>query len=225
MAISVLQAQFASSFTNSVTAGSTLFYVPICYEFGSSVISTSAPTYNGGSVSGATLLGSVQNAYSAPTDDIAYTGAWMLPNVAGGGKTTGLSISGGTILDMAILEVAGLGSSPSLDQSSTGDNPDTASLSSGATGNTTTQPEFVLAGGVAISEVLTLVGTPWTSIQDSSKFGQASYQISTTSGSSYTWSTSAAATNAWAAFCFTIKGTGGGGGPTYNPGLLMAGIA
>jgi hypothetical protein len=225
MAISVVQAQAideGDSFTNNVTAGNTVFIVPICYEFGSSTIDTSNPTLGGNSVPGSQLLTSIQNPNdSGPGGGMAYTGVWMMPNCPGGSSSIGLSIAAGNFLDMIVFEVAGLGTAPTLSQSSVGQNLNSYSLSSGATGSIAEVPQIIIGGGTLINLPQTLVGSPWTSVQDNTKYGQASYQIATTTGGSYTWATTAVNdyTNSWAACCVTVQATNAVI-PTF-PGLLL----
>jgi hypothetical protein len=221
MAISVVQAESVSnggSLTSPVTPGSTVLILPVCYEFGSALVSTSSPELGGTPYTGAALLASSQNAYqSATTAAIGYTAAWMLPDVqASGLSSISLSVSGGNILDLFAMEITGLGS-PSLDQSSTGSDPDSDALTSGTTGAITSAPEIVIAGAVLIDEAIGSPGAPWTVVQDGTQFGQLAYQIASGSGGTYTWSATGAATNAWAALCVTIASSAAPAQPPAQP--------
>jgi hypothetical protein len=217
---------FTVNFTSAATIGNSIIVWVGDYNSGSNVISSSAPTYNGGSVTGATKLTDVQNSGNA---NVMYFAVWLLPNVQSSGTAVVVSTSNGSSDSNAhcyIAEVSGLGASPALDSASS--NPKTASgsaggtLTSGATGNAVGSSGIVLGG--MMQDGNATGWTPpagWTNIQAASSYAGASYQIFTSSGSSYTWSATGTSAGQWAAGAVILDASGGGGG-SPAPSLLMA---
>jgi hypothetical protein len=212
VAISVVQSvglgTWTGNFGSNVTTGSTLIYVTSAYNTTGATISSSSPVYNSATPSGSTELATV---WSGGTDS-AYTAIWMLPNVTGGASSIGITMTNQSTpgdthtVGLAAYEIAGLGTSPSLDKSSTSSGNSTA-VTSGASGAITTTPEIVIGGLVIFGQVMALVTSPWTSIQLSDQFQQSGYQIVTSGSSSYTYAQTAGGSAEWVGAVVTVKGT------------------
>ena len=210
MTVSVVQTKDAAgagtgttlNFTSSVSTGNSVVVWLADYNTSGSTISSSAPTYNGGSVSGATQLVNVQSTGA----HVAYFSVWLLPNV----QSSGTSVNVGTITNAAqdanaryfIAEVSGLGASPAADTASpnpaTAFNNSSTAVSSGATGNAAGSSGIVLGGMMNLDDT-TWSGPAagWTNF-GAAAFGGASYQVFSASGNNYTWSTTLGAANEWA---------------------------
>ena len=189
------------------------------YNTNGGAIGSSAPTYNGSSVTGATKLLEVQNGVSG-TSNVMYFAVWLLPNVQSSGTSVAVSTTNGsadTNSHYYIAEVSGLGTSPAADTASP--NPKTASspaggaISSGATGNAVGTSGIVLGGmmqdGVNTGWTgpagwITIAGTP-------SSYAGASYQIFSSSGSAYTWSATGSSAGQWAAGAVILAGASSSG--------------
>jgi hypothetical protein len=164
------------------------------YNTTNSVISSSAPTYNGAPVAGAVQLISVQQVGV----NRMYFSVWVLPNIQSAGTSVAVSTANGNADGNShyyIAEVSGLGAAPVKDAASP--NPATASSngsanpSSGATGNAAASSGIVLGG---MMNDVSNTGWPgpagWTTIAGTpNSYAGASYLIFTSSGASYTWST------------------------------------
>lgn len=182
------------NFTSAVTAGNSVV-VWICdYNTSGAVISSTAPSYNGGPVTGATKLIEVQQAGT----NVMYFAVWLLPDVASSGTSVAISTTNARADSNShyyIAEVAGLGASPAADSASP--NPATASSngsanpSSGATGSAAGSSGIALGGMMQDTANSGWTGPAgWTTIAGTpNSYGGASYQVFTTSGGSYTWST------------------------------------
>src|ERR1700743_1980391 len=113
MSISVVQSvsggQGASSlnFSSNVTTGNSI--VLIAQGYNNSGASSSNPTYNGSMPTGTVKLAELN-----VTTENVYSGIWLMPNLTGGSKATGITISGGSNGYTAV-EIAGLGANPQLD--------------------------------------------------------------------------------------------------------------
>lgn len=212
MTISVVQTQTVSAawsgnFGVNVTAGNTIFLVATGYDSAGNVISSSAPTFNGGSVSGAAKLFEDSGLNGAFND---YAAAWMLPNVAGGATGFGVTVTNSAAISnvgVVAYEVSGLGTAPVTDQLNHANGLSSA-VSSGASGNITRAPEFVLGGVVQDNSVATIPGAPWASTSINPGGGNnsfAGYQIPVSSGSSYTYSATAGGAAMWAAGVVTVS--------------------
>jgi len=216
VAISVVQtaawvnSAWTGTFGVNVTAGNTVFLAASGYNTTSVTISSSAPTFGGGSVSGAAKI--LEQAY--PYDGAAtdYGAVWMLPNVAGGSASFGLTMTNSqaiTAVGIMAWEVSGLGTGPVTDQSVSADGASTA-VSSGATGAIASAPEFVIGFGVQDATVTTIPGAPWASTSVNPGTNNNSftgYQIATSSGGTYTYSATATVTAKWAAGTVTVATT------------------
>jgi hypothetical protein len=132
--------------------------------------------------------------------------------VTGGASSIGITMTNQSTpgdthtVVLAAYEIAGLGTSPSLDKSSTSSGNSTA-VTSGASGAITTTPEIVIGGLVIFGQVMALVTSPWTSIQLSDQFQQSGYQIVTSGSSSYTYAQTAGGSAEWVGAVVTVKGT------------------
>ena len=198
MTISIVQSKVLSSsawsgsFTGNVTAGNTVFLFAYQYQTASgSSMSSSAPLFNGSSVSGAVEFVTGQ---SGTGGNDVYGAIWMLPNLAGGAASCALTNTGGIVdtnVGLIGIEAAGLGTAPVLDTASP--NPKTTggttvSPSSGASGNIVSSPDLILGLAVEFGVGLTLPGGAWSGLQTTSGFTAAGWQIATSSGSAYTYS-------------------------------------
>jgi hypothetical protein len=222
--ISVVQsgtfpAAWSGTMGSPVTSGNTLFLVPQGYENSGGTMSTSAPLLGGNPVTGAVKLLDTEGSDFIKT----YAGIWMLPNCPGGSAAVAITMSGSNAISNVGLfyyEVAGLGSAPVLDQSSSGNSGSGSgtAVSSGTTGAITSAPEFILgAGGNDQGAGSGAAG--FTSL-NMSGLGNAwaGYQIASSSGGTFSWSQTAAAAARWAAAVVAISAA-----PSApRSGLLMA---
>ena len=123
MAITVPQVQlvtnaYTGSFGSNVTAGDSVLLLVVSYNTSNVTISSSSPTFNGSPVTGSQLLKDQQSPYAASAT--TYAALWMLPNVSGGAKPFGITVTNGLSsgnTGIWALDVAGLGTTPLLDQS------------------------------------------------------------------------------------------------------------
>lgn len=225
MAISVVQAvkipdTWSGAFAGNVTPGNTIFLVPTAYTNTGSTISSSAPLYNSASVAGATKLIDVN---SGGATNAVYTGIWMLPNVSGAHTSVGITLAGENAspfagsVGLTALEVAGLGTSPSLDKSNPSSATTGTAVTSGASGAITTVPELVLAALIIYGQVMNDVGAPWTESQYTNQYSLAGYQVVTSGSASYTYNQAAAGSAPWCGAVVTVKGTPAAGGSTPQP--------
>jgi hypothetical protein len=219
--ISVVQSEnipgsWSGSFGSNVSAGNTVFL--FAYSYGPATASSSSPTFGGSAASGASkvLDGIGPNANSS-----VYAAIWMLPNLAGGAASIGLTSINGTVdvnVGMAAIEVSGLGASPSLDSGAT-PNPAVAGstatggtlVSSGSTGNITSAPELIVGAAVAFGANPGTPGSPWTEVQPSG-FCTAIWQVVTSSGGNYAF-TGLTVNPAWIAGAAAVTP---GGGVTFT---------
>ena len=110
---------------------------------------------------------------------------WMLPNCPGGSAAVAITVTDGTTSSLCGLiayEVAGLGTAPTLDKSSSAVSNSNAP-NSGTTAAITSAPEFIL-GGVALNPGITAGPAGWTSLAITGGAAPvwASYQIAASSG-------------------------------------------
>lgn len=103
------------SFANPVAAGNTVVIIAGGYNSSASVMSTSAPTLGGTTPSNAQHLFDAPAAYDSSAGQGQIAAMWMLPNVSGGQTAFGLSITNGSFIELAALEIAGLGANPVAD--------------------------------------------------------------------------------------------------------------
>lgn len=191
------------NFAGSVSPGNSVIVWIGDYNTTGSVISSSAPAYNGGPVTGAAKLTDAQNTGT----NIMYFAVWLLPNVQSSGTSVAISTTNGKSDSSShyfIAEVAGLGTAPVADSASP--NPKTAAgaaggaVTTGATGAAVGSSGIVL-GGMMEDGVTGWTGPAgWTQVTGStSTLVGASYQIFSSSGSSYTWSSTGQSAGQWAA--------------------------
>lgn len=195
MTISVIQTVainngFSGSFTSNVTIGNSIVMAVTGYNNNDGMtISSSAPLYNGASVTGAVKLTDLYEGDS-------YVGFWLLPNVVSSAKTLSITVTNSisdVVVGVVAWEVAGLGSSPALDKFSTATGGGTGVQSSGSSGNITSSPEFIAGAIVQDGTADGLPSSPWVNTTlpgNSTDNSFAGYQIATSSGSSYTYATS-----------------------------------
>lgn len=219
MAISVVQTATAFSlsgtawsatFGSNVTANNTIVLAVLTFNSTNVVISTSSPLFGGASVTGSSKLAEVQSAYSGFT---TYAALWLLPVVSGGSATTGITVTNGTNNNQTGLiawEVAGLGTTPALDQSSTSSGAST-SATSGTTPATTNASDIVVGALVGLDG---LTGTPTspsggytnTAIFAAQSASVGGYQVQTVAGGTYTYANANAGTDQWAGAVAAITG-------------------
>lgn len=209
MSISAVQWQSlgtgtSGAFTSACTPGNTLFLWILAYASGGNTISSSAPKYNGASVTGAAELFSV-NSPTAGGGSV-YTAIWMLPAITGSSTAVSYTLANGTSDSNTGFfggEFSGLGASPSAD-SGASPNPATATGSSGnpasgSTGNITASPELILGASIIYGQTMTSPGSPWNTLQAGSAFDSAGYQIVTGSGGAYDFSPVRSTSAGWCA--------------------------
>lgn len=215
MAITVVQTgEFndaqSGSFTNNVGAGNTVFLYPFTYTNDGATISTSNPTFNGVSVTGAVQLFNVQG----PNNNTVNVTIWMLPNLAGGAKSVAITVTNGITdgnVGLCAIEVSGLGASPSID-SGASPNPETGNSAtgipaSGSTGNITQAAELILGMACEYGVSITAPTSPWNNLEPGSGLCQAGYQVTSTSGGSYNYNQTAGSGASWACGVVAIQAT------------------
>ena len=208
MAITVVQTQsisnsFSGDFSSNVTAGNTVFLVVFSYAAADVTISSSSPQVNGNPVTGATELITVQAPFSG--GGTVYAAIWMLPDVTGGATGVSVTVTNGSLstsVGVVAYEVSGLGTTPSLDQSSTGSGT-TGSVTSGSSGNTASSPELIIGAAA------TYGGSPsgpdgYANTTMGLGFVYAGEQVAATSGNSYSYATGSG-TATWCAGVVTVE--------------------
>jgi hypothetical protein len=218
------------NFTSNASVGNSVIVWIGDYNTSSSVISSSAPTYNGASVTGAIQLIAVQNTGT----DVMYFSVWLLPNIQSAGTSVAISTTNANADGNShyyIAEVSGLGANPVKDTASP--NPATASNnagsttpSSGATGNAVGSSGIVLGGMMQDGNNSGWTGpSGWTTIAGSpNSYAGASYQIFTSSGANYTWSTTLATSGQWSAGAVILDVTAVTAGNAPGPLLIPPGL-
>jgi len=208
---------FSGNMGANATSGNTVFLVVVTYNTANDTISSSSPVYAGSAVPGAAeiLTGSgVLSAFQSG-QGVVYVAIWMLPNVSGGSEAVGVTVTNGLtsgIVGLLYYEVAATGRMPITDKKNSGSAADTTAVTSGASGNITQGPEFVI-GASAVWNGIPLPGSGWTSqgIGGSSPYSAAAgYQLPASSGSSYTWSGTSGTAGPWAAGVATLYATPSG---------------
>jgi hypothetical protein len=209
MTITVVQATNPNGlFGSAITAGNTVILAGIAYNGGND-ISSSVPTIGGTAVTG-TLIESGNS--PTPTSALVYQGMWMLPDVAGGGTQLGLTFSatgGASEQSLIGFEVSGLGPSPVADRSSEGSGINSGPAASGTTAAIQASPEIVIGASVGYALTVTAPGAPWTSVAGNSTFCYAGYQVVTSSGGTYQWSTAVSGAGDWTAGVVTVAASAG----------------
>ena len=195
--ISVLQAQViaangtSGSFASNVTPGSTIFLILTGYS-STTQGPSSSPVFNGSTPAGTVHLCDLSEILGS---DVELLGAWMLPDVAGGAASVGVTAAGwSTSANTGLfgIEVAGLGAAPYVDKSSTNEgNGASTAITSNATGAIAAAPEFVIGFAGSYGQTQTAPSSPWTDLGIPSGAGNAHsqviYQVVTSSGGTYTW--------------------------------------
>lgn len=232
MTIAIVQsvtdnAASTATFAANVTAGSTVELWQYAYTTSGASISTSNPTFNGSGVTGSKLFDNQSGGTNA-----VYGAVWELPNLAGGAKTAGITVTNGTVdsnVGICAIEVSGLNAAPALD-SGAAPNPQTGTATSGTpdsgtTGAITAAPELILAMAVAFGSTVVPAGSPWTNLSPSSSDCQAGYQIVTSSGATYDYRAQNSVGVGWAAGVAAVEPGSGSTNVTASFGLAMSPLA
>jgi hypothetical protein len=213
MAITVVQTADPTgnppwNFGSNVTAGNTVFAMMYYYNTGGSPGTISSVQLGGSTVTGTIAFfnsgttGAINSASDA--GNVASIGFWMLPNCPGGQKALDATITA-SVLGVVMYEVSGMGATPALDKSNSGSSIASTALSSGASGNITAAPEFIMAGGMEFGGAgSTNPAGGWTYVNPSGDIW-GGYQIAAASGGSYTW-TQTSGGLPWAAGIITVPG-------------------
>jgi hypothetical protein len=217
MAINVVQSmaggQGTSSltFSSAVTAGNSVVLIAQGYN---SNTSSSNPTYNG-----TTPIGSIKLAELNPSTYYTYAGIWLMPNLAGGSTTTGISITPSGSNGFTAIEIAGLGTKPRLDANGG------YSLGYGATSGSgmpsgympalATSSALLIGTGAAYGVSSYVTSGGWTNVPNAS-YSVTQYQIVTNaSGNTYQYDPSGGSAG-WGSAIIALYNTGSGS--------LMAGL-
>ena len=200
----------SGSFSSNVTAGNSVVLVQFAYTNATSTtISTSSPTFNGGSVSGASKLMEQQSAMTVAS---VYGAAWLLPNLAGGAASVGLTVTNGTVdsnVGMVGYEISGLGASPQLDSGASPNPAETAGNStnpaSGSTGALTQSQEILFGMAVEYGVAVTGPSSPWANLAPSSLCA-AGYQVVSTAGG-FAYNTTSGSVQRWIAGICAVRAT------------------
>jgi hypothetical protein len=180
----VISGALSGNLTAATTVGNTLFIAFVANGTGS------AP-----SISGVTLGGVVDNfsseyAVTDAADSYAICAIWMDADLQE--ASTAVAVAGTNLNDgyLFCVEVAGMGTSPTLDKTSEGPiGAGTATWTSDATATLTQASEFAIGctghGRFSAGDTLTGPGTPWVNGADyvwADGSAIAGYQITTTTG-------------------------------------------
>jgi hypothetical protein len=191
VAITVVQtvaisSSYSGNFASAVTTGNSIVMAVTGRNVGNT-ITTSSPQYNGASVTGASKLIEQQDTGS---NGATYVSIWLLPNVASSGTSLSITTNStpASFVGIMAYEVAGLGSNPTLDKSNSNTGAGTTDQNSGASGNITQAPEFVL-GTICQDGTIGSSYPPagWTNMTVGTTNSVSGYQIPTSSGSSFTY--------------------------------------
>ena len=199
------------TFGADVTAGNTVFLVPIMY--GSTDPTSSNVELGGSAVPGTSLLQHVND-----TTDCSHD-IWMLPNCPGGQTTVTFSVNHNLDSDF-VYEVAGLGPNPVADQvaSSFVAFGGTAEIvGAGPTPPTTYAPEFVIGAAADYDGGINLTSpSGWTApTSTDTGHGWSGYQVLDSSGATPSFAVNNFGDYAWTAGIVTVApGSGAGGGTT-----------
>jgi hypothetical protein len=213
MAISVVQTATGTgnppvTFASNVTAGNTVILAAPCYDTGGTNNTVSSVLLGGSAVTGTVAFfnpGSTGGVNSGSLGgNVAYISIWMLPNCPGGQNSVDYTFSGSQVGQVA-WEIAGLGTSPSLDQSSSGSSTTLGTSDSGTTSAITAAPEIVIGAAMIFSGAGASSPAGYT-VSNPTGDLWAGYQIVTSSGGTYDWQQTGAG-QPWAAAIVTIQGT------------------
>ena len=200
------------SFGGDVGTSDTLFAVVTGYNNTNVTITSSAPTFNGSAVTGATKI--LEKLYPFDGNITDYVAVWMFPPPSGGWAASAGPIAVTVTNSLAIpnvgiiaFDIAGLGTSPTVDQLITADG-DTTSPSSGTTGAIQFLNEFVL-GVMVQDQTMGTQPSGWTNtlLNPTEDNSLAGYQLPAGSGGTYAYSATVSPSARWAAGVVTV----------YNP--------
>jgi len=230
MAISVVQTATGTgnppfSFGSAVTVGNTVILVVPGYSTTGSSPSTGSVKLGGNTITGTVAFfnpGTTAGVASANDGgNVAYVSIWMLPNVQVSGQTAVdvTFTAGNSGIGGVAYEVSGLGTSPSLDQSTSSSGITSTAVDSGTTSAITAAPEIIIGGAMIFSGAG--AGSP-AGFTVSNPTGDcwAGYQVATSSGGTYNWHQAAGGGNPWTAALVTIQGTAAA--PTPSQVVLSA---
>jgi len=206
------------SFGSDVGSTDTLFAVVTGYNNSNVTISSSGPTFDGTAGTGSQAPSKIlEKLYSYDGTVTDYVAVWMLPPPSGGWPSSAgpLAVTVTNSLAFAnvgiiAFDVAGLGTSPTVDQLITADG-FTTSPSSGTTAAIQFANEFVL--GVLVQDQALTVnpGSPWSTFTGTGGDYNsiASYVLPSSSGSTYTYSATVSPAARWAAGVVTVYAPSG----------------
>jgi hypothetical protein len=222
MATVVQEADSGAGFSTSATFafGTTAHnavVIGITNYNGGAAMTPIAPSL-GGSSAGMVELGFEQSP-TGPAQAVAIA-FYLLPDVGAGLTAIGApAFTNGTSVSVLGWEVAGLGTSATLDQSAAGQG-NSATVAAGPTGAIAASGEFVACGGVAYGQSVAAPGAPWTgAVQMASLYAMCAYQLPSSPGGTYSFSSAAGASTPWAALIVTVKNPAS---VAASSGLLMA---
>lgn len=221
MAITVVQTATGTgnppvSFASSITPGNTVILIAPCYNTSGNPNTITGVKLGGGTVTGTAAFFSpgTTGTVNSPTGsgNVASIAIWMLPNIQLAGQTQVDYTPSGSQVGQVAYEVAGLGTSPSLDKPASGSGTTTGTVTSGSTGAITGSPELIVGGAMIFAGA---TGAP-AGFTTANPTGDcwAGYQIATSPGGSYTW-TQTGNGNPWAVALATIQGTPVAPPPVY----------
>jgi hypothetical protein len=218
------------TFSQNVAAGNTIIYVLGLYAGAgqtSPPFSTSNPQFPYGTSVPGTLV------YSGAGPDVplgyGYNAAWIIPNVAGGAATVGVTNtypSGGGAIGAFALEVANLGPNPVLDPNgglSIGSGDSTA-VACGNTPPMWASADLIVGIGHIYDQALAAPSGSWTYQTGGGAEGNftVGYQVSMQPGNAYSWSQTAAGAASWGAAVLAITADAPILVPLTAPGLALA---
>jgi hypothetical protein len=205
MATAVQQTNTNGLFPASLTPGNTILFLGVAYDNDSEDIGSSLPTINGASVTGSQLQ---QENSPLPSGELVYESIWMVPDNQNTGTQLGLTFTGNQQSIIGV-EFAGLGANPVVDVSAISGNGDSAGPAAvGPLGPISSASGVVFAGSVAYGIAVSAPASPWTGIAGNNDYCYAGYQLPSSSGGDYTWSTSLGGTAYWSAGIVAVKPSG-----------------
>lgn len=204
--VSVVQTADFGAWSGSLGApaatGNTLLLFAAGFNAGA--VASSNPLYGGSSVAGAAQLWGVA---SGSGSSQMYSSCWMLPNLPSSSASVAITVLNASVPTpdggLIVLEVAGLGASPSAGAAVTG---------SAQNGNASAGP-VTAASGALVAAHSAIFGSfpnggpasPWTDVSSGSIHAIASYQVA--AGGSYTW-TETGNGSPWAAGIVAVSPSG-----------------
>jgi hypothetical protein len=206
------------TFSSSVTPGNTILLV--IGEYSAPTVTVSGVKLGGSTVTGTTQLEFPQTAGGGSPQGCCIV---MLPNVQASGQTVVDYTCSGSVIGAYAIEVSGLGSSPTLDQSITATGA-TGTVTTGTTGSTTVASEFVFCAAANYNgSTNTFTGSSWTgqTVTGSNHLCVA-YIIQTTSAQTYNASQIVGGTAGWAAAIVTLYA---GGSASVSGALATSALA